>query len=39
MICHEIVEKAKQNSQSSKVAIAGCRFGGYRAANFACRHP
>jgi esterase/lipase superfamily enzyme len=39
MICYEIVEKVKHNSQSSKVAIAGCSFGGYHAANFACRHP
>jgi esterase/lipase superfamily enzyme len=35
MICHEIVEKVKNNTQSGKVAIAGCSFGGYHAANFA----
>jgi hypothetical protein len=28
MICHEIVEKVKNNTQSGKVAIAGCSFGG-----------
>ncbi|MFT5252856.1 MAG: esterase/lipase superfamily enzyme [Flavobacteriales bacterium] len=39
MICHEIVEKVKNNTPSGKVAMAGCSFGGYHAANFAFRHP
>ena len=38
-ICHEIVERIKHNSPSGKVAVAGCSFGGYHAANFAFRHP
>ena len=39
MICHEIVERVKNNTSSGKVAVAGCSFGGYQAANFAFRHP
>lgn len=39
MICHELVEKVKNNTYSGKVAVAGCSFGGYHAANFAFRHP
>ena len=39
MLCHEIVEKVKDNTNSHKVAVAGCSFGGYHAANFAFRHP
>lgn len=39
MICHEIVERVKNNTSLGKVAVAGCSFGGYHAANFAFRHP
>lgn len=39
MICHEIVEKIRNNTGSGKLAVAGCSFGGYHAANFAFRHP
>jgi len=39
MICHEIVEKVRQNTPSGKVVMAGCSFGGFHAANFAFRHP
>ncbi|WP_418262925.1 esterase family protein [Flavobacterium faecale] len=39
MICHEIVEKVKNNTPSGKVVMAGCSFGGYHAANFTFRHP
>jgi len=39
MICHEIVEKIKNNTASGKVVLTGCSFGGYHAANFAFRHP
>jgi esterase/lipase superfamily enzyme len=39
MICHEIVEQVRSNTKSGKVAMAGCSFGGYHAANFAFRHP
>jgi esterase/lipase superfamily enzyme len=38
-LCHEIVERVKNNTPSGKVAVAGCSFGGYHAANFAFRHP
>jgi esterase/lipase superfamily enzyme len=39
MICHEIVERIKNNTPRGKVAVAGCSFGGYHAVNFAFRHP
>lgn len=39
MICHEIVERIRMNTPVAKVAMAGCSFGGYHAANFAFRHP
>lgn len=39
MICHEIVERIRLNTPVSKVAMAGCSFGGYHAANFSFRHP
>jgi esterase/lipase superfamily enzyme len=39
MICHEIVERVKNNTSRGKVAMAGCSFGGYHAVNFAFRHP
>ena len=39
MICHEIVEKIKNNTHTGKVAMAGCSFGGYHAVNFAFKHP
>ena len=39
MICHEIVERVKNNTSAGKVAVAGCSFGGYHAVNFAFRHP
>lgn len=39
MICHELVERIRLNTGVAKVAIAGCSFGGYHAANFAFRHP
>lgn len=39
MICHEIVERIRLNTPASKVAMVGCSFGGYHAANFAFRHP
>jgi len=39
MICHEIVERVKNNTAAGKVVVAGCSFGGYHAANFALRHP
>jgi len=39
MICHELVERIRLNTAVAKVAVAGCSFGGYHAANFAFRHP
>ena len=39
MICHELVERIRLNTAVAKVAMAGCSFGGYHAANFAFRHP
>jgi esterase/lipase superfamily enzyme len=39
MVCHEIVEKIKNNTHTGKVAMAGCSFGGYHATNFAFKHP
>ncbi|MDP2159545.1 MAG: alpha/beta hydrolase-fold protein, partial [Flavobacterium sp.] len=39
MICHEIVERVRNNTPVGKVAVAGCSFGAYHAANFAFRHP
>lgn len=39
MICHEIVERIRNNTGVGKVAVSGCSFGGYHAANFAFRHP
>lgn len=35
----ELVEKIRWNTPAGKVAVAGCSFGGYHAANFAFRHP
>ncbi len=39
MVCHEIVEKIRYNTPVGKIAVAGCSFGGFHAANFAFRHP
>ena len=39
MILEEVVAKAQHESPIGKVAVAGCSFGGYHAANFAFRHP
>jgi esterase/lipase superfamily enzyme len=38
MILEEIVEKVRYNTPSHRVAVAGCSFGGYHAANFAFKH-
>ncbi len=39
MIKEELVEGIRWNTPSGKVAVAGCSFGGFQAANFAFRHP
>jgi esterase/lipase superfamily enzyme len=38
MILEEIVEKIRFATPSQRVAVAGCSFGGYHAANFAFKH-
>jgi esterase/lipase superfamily enzyme len=38
-ILEELVGKIRWNTPSGRVAVAGCSFGGYHAANFAFRHP
>jgi esterase/lipase superfamily enzyme len=35
----EIIPRAKMETGSDRVIVAGCSFGGYHAANFAFRHP
>jgi hypothetical protein len=35
MICHKIVERGKNNTYSGKLVLAGYRFDGYHAENFA----
>ena len=39
MILEELVGNIRHESPTAKVAVAGCSFGGYHAANFAFRHP
>lgn len=39
MVVDEIVNKIRHKSPTGRVAVAGCSFGGYHAANFAFRHP
>ncbi len=39
MILEEIVPKLQYQSPTGRVAVAGCSFGGYHAANFAFKHP
>lgn len=39
MILEEVVANIRHESPSRKIAVAGCSFGGYHAANFAFRHP
>ena len=38
-VLHEVVEKVKGNTPLGKVAVGGCSFGGYTAANFAFKFP
>ena len=38
-ILEEVVGNIRHESPTGKVAVAGCSFGGYHAANFAFRHP
>lgn len=39
LILHDVVGFARHETGSKKVALGGCSFGGYHAANFAFRHP
>ena len=39
VILREVVEQARRETGREKVAVAGCSFGGYHAANLAFRHP
>ena len=39
MILEEVAYRAMHETGKSKVAMAGCSFGGYHAVNFALRHP
>jgi len=39
LILNEVVSRALEDTGYSRVATAGCSFGGYHAVNFAFRHP
>lgn len=39
VILNEVIPRAIAETGHKRVAIAGCSFGGYHAANFAFRHP
>lgn len=39
MLREELVPSIQEGTGYSQVAVAGCSFGGYHAANFAFRHP
>lgn len=39
LILYDVIEAAKYQTGSNKVALAGCSFGAYHAANIAFRHP
>lgn len=39
LILDEIVPRAVRETGQTRIAVAGCSFGGYHAANFAFRHP
>ena len=39
VIVNDVIELAKRECGTEKVALAGCSFGGYHAANTAFRHP
>lgn len=38
-LTHELVPAIQSECNADKIAVAGCSFGGYHAANFAFRHP
>lgn len=39
VILHDVIDFAIYESESPKVAVAGCSFGGYHALNIAFKHP
>lgn len=39
VILQEVVERARWETGAERVAVGGCSFGGYHAANIAFRHP
>jgi esterase/lipase superfamily enzyme len=39
LILEELVSRARHETGHERIAVAGCSFGGYHAANFAFRHP
>jgi len=39
LLLEEIAPRALRETGGTRVAVAGCSFGGYHAANFAFRHP
>jgi esterase/lipase superfamily enzyme len=38
-ILHELLPYIKSRNQSAQLAVTGCSFGGYHAANFSFKHP
>jgi len=38
-ILHELLPYIKSRNQSGQLAVTGCSFGGYHAANFSFKHP
>ena len=39
LLLEEVLPRVRHETGYSRVAVAGCSFGGYHAANFAFRHP
>jgi esterase/lipase superfamily enzyme len=39
LILDEVSTRARRETRHERIAVAGCSFGGYHAANFAFRHP
>lgn len=39
MLRHEVLERVMHETGVRRIAVAGCSFGGYHAANFAFRYP
>lgn len=39
LLLEEVVSRARRETGSERIGVAGCSFGGYHAVNFAFRHP